>query len=79
MKNCFRVLSVLLLALALLAGCDVSSPSAAPSPLPTAGAIPEVPTTGAPVDNATPNGTAYPAPESPTVPPGYVPPATAQP
>ena len=82
MKRCFHALFALLVALALLAGCDVSSPSASPSPLPTAGAIPEATATSAPASDATPDNAAYPSPgteQPPTAfPPGYVPP-TPQP
>jgi hypothetical protein len=81
----YRRSIVLLFGLALLAGCDVSSPSAAPSPLPTAGAIPNAPTGDVLLASPVPNGTAYPAPgQGPTAepspfPPGYVPPPTPVP
>jgi hypothetical protein len=91
MNRYHRIASALLLALVLLAGCDVSGPPTTPSPLPTAGAIPNAPTAIQPLGTPVPNGAAYPAypAAEPTVtpgpsptpspfPPGYVPP-TPQP
>jgi hypothetical protein len=84
--TCFRrSIYALLIAGALLAGCDISSPPAAATPPPSNAATPATnPGEATPVPGGGPsnNPTAYPAPAqiaTPTFPPGYVPPATAQP
>jgi len=75
-----HLLYALLLAGALLTGCDVSSPGGAATPAPAATAAPA--TTGAPESSPDGNATAYPVPVdttpiSPTFAPGYVPPTFA--
>ena len=79
-----HLLYALLLAGALLTGCDVSSPGGAATPAPAASpapaATPAPATTGAPEASPDGNATAYPIPvdTTPTFAPGYVPPTPSQ-
>jgi hypothetical protein len=76
--NRYHRLLAALLAGALLAGCDVSSPgTTTPAPI----ASPAPAPTGTPAASPDVNATAYPAPVEitetpPTFAPGYVPPST---
>jgi len=81
-----RAIYTLLLAGALLAGCDVSSPAPATTPTPNAvtpgGGTPTPLATSGPGATPVDNPTAYPGPQdvipTPTFPPGYVPPTPQQ-
>jgi hypothetical protein len=67
-----RIATTLLIAGALLAGCDVSSPGGATTPT----ASPTPATTSTPEASPAADSTAYPVPAdaTPTFEPGYVPP-----
>jgi hypothetical protein len=73
-----RIATTLLIAGALLAGCDVSSPGGATTPTPAAtpAASPTPATIDTPAASPAGDATAYPVPvdATPTFAPGYVPP-----
>jgi len=77
-----RIVTTLLIAGALLAGCDVSSPGGATTPTPAASptASPTPATGSTPEASPAADGTAYPVPvdATPTFAPGYIPPTPSQ-